>query len=63
MSKTGTIDCLFCSGYFMASDDEPEPHVGHSLPACEPFLTLDALDFIIAARRAKGIPAPSEDVN
>lgn len=58
---TGRMRCPFCKGTFRANADAGT--VEHSLPACERFDALDALDFVVAARRALGIPAAEEDAN
>ena len=56
-------DCPFCPGKFAAGTEIADGEMGvtHTLPPCEKFVRLDALEFVIAARRAKGIPAAPED--
>lgn len=49
----GTHKCQFCGGKISVSK-EPRS-VMHTVPACEKFMKLDVLDFLIENRRAAGI--------
>jgi hypothetical protein len=54
---TGALDCPFCSGQFRAVDDGLEPWVSHTLPFCQKFSRLDALDYVVAVNAKNGISA------
>lgn len=60
--------CSFCGGHIFAPDLDSDPQqkafLIHSKPACEKYLQMDVMDFLVANRKAAGITAPwdTEDV-
>jgi hypothetical protein len=61
--ETGPQPCPFCGGTYAAQTGPDGRAAGgmvtHTLPACSKWLRLDPVDFLVAAREARGIELPS----
>jgi len=50
----GKFTCPFCKGWFSLGDES----VAHGEPTCRKFIELDALEFVVEARKQLVGPAP-----
>jgi hypothetical protein len=59
--ETGPQPCPFCGGTYAAQLDDMEGNgqVVHTIPTCAQWVRLKPIDFLIAAREARGIFLPS----
>lgn len=54
-----SFPCGFCGGTLYPSDPQKQPRfLLHSMPHCPKFEEMDAVDFMVASRKARGISAP-----
>lgn len=56
IDSTGPQPCPFCSGTYELVKTTDDYGALHSLPMCASFKRMEADDFAVAARRARGIP-------
>jgi hypothetical protein len=61
--ETGPQPCPFCRNGVYAAQTGPDGRatggmVTHTLPPCEMWLVLEPVDFLVAARKARGIELP-----